>query len=308
MQSKSRKSGDEQLNLLFNQNASPRVIFGTGNINGGYTVGTGNNIEVALRGKLRFDVVTGCQPANTFNSNGDGTYSFKAGDCSGNGKGIWSFEYSINSDVGCDSVNLGSTCTPLSAYDYELQLDGDRSYNAVFDWTYPSVPGGTHDLVNVPAHDHSLGTDSTQQGPNCQDSLGFWTCPSYASGCNVSPLVVPGQTPGCLRNLLTSAINYPDAINKFTVAQNSQQWRWLVPPTFYDYTKSGIYSVKLVAKCKGSDQILAATEITILVGDSTQFPTSTADCSTNSGWLDLKWNGLFRSKDDCLKFVAKDFP
>ncbi len=63
--------------LIYNADVTPNVIFGSGNINGSFTVDQSNNVELGLRAKLRYDA-TG-QPQNIFNSNGDGTYSFDAG-------------------------------------------------------------------------------------------------------------------------------------------------------------------------------------------------------------------------------------
>jgi hypothetical protein len=92
--------------LLFDQNVTPDVIFGSGNANGGFTVDRRNGIELGLRGKLRFNASN--LPENTFNSNGDGTYTFDAGlPPTGFGfvapgstsTALWNFEWSINSDV-----------------------------------------------------------------------------------------------------------------------------------------------------------------------------------------------------------------
>jgi len=85
--------------LLYDQNVTPDVIFGSGNSNGSFTVDQNNNIELGLRGKLRYDA-TGL-PQNIFNSNGDGTYSFNAGvaPTKSSPVGVWSFEWSINSDL-----------------------------------------------------------------------------------------------------------------------------------------------------------------------------------------------------------------
>src|SRR6056297_387646 len=55
---------------------TPDIIFGDGNDNGSFTVDRSNNIEIGLRAKLRYNLAG--VPENTFNSNGDGTYSFNA--------------------------------------------------------------------------------------------------------------------------------------------------------------------------------------------------------------------------------------
>lgn len=63
--------------IMYGQNVTTNVIFGSGNTNGGYTTDRANGVELGLRGKLRFNAAN--LPENTFNSNGDGTYSFDAG-------------------------------------------------------------------------------------------------------------------------------------------------------------------------------------------------------------------------------------
>lgn len=63
--------------LSFNQNVTPDVIYGSGNANGSWTVDRSNGVELGLRGKLRHNAAGA--PENTFNSNGNGTYSFAAG-------------------------------------------------------------------------------------------------------------------------------------------------------------------------------------------------------------------------------------
>lgn len=63
--------------LLYDQNVTPTVIFGSGNLNGSFTRDRRNGVELGLRAKLRHNAAG--RPENTFNSNGDGTYSFAAG-------------------------------------------------------------------------------------------------------------------------------------------------------------------------------------------------------------------------------------
>lgn len=61
----------------YDVNVTSDVIFGSGNTNGGFTISRSNGIELGLRGKLRFDENN--QAQNTFNANGDGSYTFEAG-------------------------------------------------------------------------------------------------------------------------------------------------------------------------------------------------------------------------------------
>ncbi|MFP4106811.1 MAG: PEP-CTERM sorting domain-containing protein, partial [Phycisphaerae bacterium] len=103
----------------FDQDVSPNVIFGSGNANGGFTVDRDNGIELALRGKLRHDA-TG-EPQNRWNSNGDGTYTFRAGVAPGQSfpTAEWSFEWSVNTNYD------DSTSYDLSDLSYLLLIDTD---------------------------------------------------------------------------------------------------------------------------------------------------------------------------------------
>ena len=73
------------------------MIFGSGNANGSFTVHRSNGLELGLRGKLRFNASN--LPENTFNSNGDGTYTFKVGAPTGGAGWVstttprWAFEW-----------------------------------------------------------------------------------------------------------------------------------------------------------------------------------------------------------------------
>jgi hypothetical protein len=138
--------------LLFDQDVTPDVIFGSGNANGAFTIDQSNGIELGLRGKLRFDASN--SPQNIFNSNGNGTYSFAAGTPSG-GAGwvssttpIWNFEWSINS-------NYDGTGDVLNAFDYRLDMDFDPGTGTNFQFFDP---------INLPAADHALGDNATGNG------------------------------------------------------------------------------------------------------------------------------------------------
>ena len=135
--------------LVFDQNVTPDVIFGSGNANGSYTVDRSNNVELGLRGKLRYNAAG--NPENTFNSNGDGTYSFDAGVAPGQpaNVGVWSFEWSINSDL---DGTLGRALAELS---YTIGIDLDSGLGTVFN---------TFDVINTVYFDHALGNSSTGNG------------------------------------------------------------------------------------------------------------------------------------------------
>ena len=135
--------------VLFNQNVTPDVIFGSGNANGSFTVDQNNGVELGLRGKLRHNASG--SPENTFNSNGDGTYSFAAGVAPTQlfPTAVWSFEWSINSNFdGNSGFNLDDLV-------YQLGLDIDPSQGTSFT---------SFDPINVPFADHAIGTNATGNG------------------------------------------------------------------------------------------------------------------------------------------------
>lgn len=131
----------------FDQNVTPEVIFGSGNTNGAFTVARSGALELGLRSKQRFPA------ANTFNSNGDGSYSWNTGDASGNGDGEWNFEWTVNTDVD------GSSGLTVGDYTYEIGIDydpsGDTDFNAFDPITSTAL---------VPIWDHAFGTNATGNG------------------------------------------------------------------------------------------------------------------------------------------------
>ena len=137
--------------VTYNANVTPDVIFGSGNANGSYTVDQANGIELGLRGKLRYNAAG--LPENTFNSNGDGTYSFAAGvaPTKASPVAVWSFEWSINSDWN----STDGTGGVLNAYTYLLEIDSDPSLGTAF---------SGFDPINLAFADHSIGTNLTLNG------------------------------------------------------------------------------------------------------------------------------------------------
>lgn len=150
--------------VTFDQNVTSNAIFGSGNANGGFTVDRANGIELGLRTKVRFNASN--QPENTFNSNGDGTYSFAAGQPVGGGFGWapgsastapWNFEWSINSNYD------NSTGVFLNGLNYELGIDFDPGTGTNF---------LSFDPINQPEGDHSIGTNATGQGQGTEATDG----------------------------------------------------------------------------------------------------------------------------------------
>jgi hypothetical protein len=145
-------------------NVNPDVIFGSGNANGGFTVGTSNNIEVGLRAKQRFPV-----PANIFNYDGVDTYNFNAGESApGSGRPLWSFEWSINTDV------AGTSGAKVQDFTYQLRLDHDPSAGQSFTSFDPIM--GPAALLGM---DHSFGDNSTLNGQGVEVAAG--DAPGYAN-------------------------------------------------------------------------------------------------------------------------------
>lgn len=136
----------------FDQNVTPDVIFGSGNANGSFTTDRANGVELALRGKLRHNAVGA--PENTFNSNGDGTYTFQAGVAPTQSfpTAEWSFEWSINS-------NYDGNGGVLNAYTYELGIDTDPGAGTSF--LALDIINGINPGNSMVLWDHSTGTNAT---------------------------------------------------------------------------------------------------------------------------------------------------
>lgn len=218
--------------IEYDQSVTPAVIFGSGNANGSFTTDRQNNIELGLRGKLRFD--QNDQPQNIFNSNGDGSYTFSAGTPSPSGgfgfdpsspatTPIWNFEWSINSD------QSGLSNTPLSAYRYVIALDFDPSN---------SVDSLNFDPINQPYADHAVGDNNTANGDG----------------------IVAGD-PGAY------AVN----ISNNNVAQNSWNYEFfnsMLPFSQFDPNEPGEYTISLSAfelNSPNDNSPLAQSTIRILV-------------------------------------------
>ncbi len=148
--------------LECDQNVTNNVIFGSGNLNGSFTTDRNAGVEVALRGKVRFNDSN--LPENTFNSNGDGTYTFNVGAPTGGAGWVtastpkWGFEWSVNTDYD------GSTGNKLTALTYELGMDVDPGPGTEYLAFDPITPG------IVPAWDHALGDNTTADGAGVSDA------------------------------------------------------------------------------------------------------------------------------------------
>lgn len=229
-------SASQAAPLLFDQNVTPDVIFGSGNANGGFTVDRANNIEIGLRGKVRFDDAN--QPQNVFNSDGAGTYSFDAGAPSP-GFGFapnnpqtakWNFEWSINSDFD------GSSGRALDDLDYQFAIDGDPGPGTDIDVFFDPINSFTF-------ADHAIGTNATGNG-------------------------------GGIR--AADEATYATLIGLNNVAQNSVNFLFLTSflPQLsgFDPNAPGIYTIQLSALAKGSSTVLASSTINVEVNGVTPVP------------------------------------
>jgi len=153
--------------VSYDQDVTPDVIFGSGNANGGWTVdeSTVNNMELGLRAKLQFNDNNLAE--NTFNSNGDGTYTFNAG-LAPTGFGfapgststaVWNFEWSVNTDrlgtIGHNLDNSGFTYELLIDFDPAETFDPSASTTLSFDPFYSN---------RTVFPDHAIGNNSTGNG------------------------------------------------------------------------------------------------------------------------------------------------
>jgi len=142
--------------VQYDQNVTGNVIFGSGNANGGFTTTRSSGLEIGIRGKLRFDAAN--QPQNVYNSNGDGSYTFAAGnpptgfgfDPNNPTTPIWNFDWSVNTDFD------GSSGKSVDDYTYQIGMDADASAGTNF-MTFDFITAG----VAAPFWDHSFGTNAT---------------------------------------------------------------------------------------------------------------------------------------------------
>lgn len=191
--------------LLFDQNLTSDVIFGSGNANGAFTVEREDGVELGLRAKLRHNA--GGAPENTFNSNGDGTYTFQAGVApfQSASTAVWSFEWSINSDYD------GTSTHKLMDLTYSLSMTSTTGASmAAFDPINDINPGNPG--FGTVFWDHAIGDNSSGNG----------------GGTSAS-----------------SEAEYGTLIANNTVAQNSWKPHWVA--TGFDPTDVGSYTFVLSA-------------------------------------------------------------
>lgn len=109
-------------------NVTNNVIFGGGNANGSFTGVRVGSLELALRGKLRYDASHGCAggfgcPQNQFNYAHGDSYTFQSAQSNAPvNRSIFNFEWSINSNA--DGMGVA-----LSNYSYRIDVDTDPTVN-----------------------------------------------------------------------------------------------------------------------------------------------------------------------------------
>jgi len=176
--------------IEFDQDVTPDILFGSGNGNGSFTTDRNNGVELGLRAKLRFNA-SGL-PEDTFNSNGDGTYSFQniIAPTQSSPKAEWAFEWSVNTDF----LAPEGTGYSLEDLTYELGLDTDPGLGVNYTVLDHITPSPAKD-----SWDHSIGDNSTGNGDGTE------TGDAYA---------------------------YMDLLANNNVAQNSWQAHWFFGPSF----------------------------------------------------------------------------
>lgn len=212
--------------LINDGDVTPDVIFGTGNANGSFTLDRSSGIELGMRGKLRHDASG--SPQNTFNSNGDGSYSFDTGVAPTQSfpTAEWSFEWSINTDY------TGETGRNLGDLTYALRLDQDPSQGT--DWiSFDVINAANPGAGNRVQWDHAIGDNSTSNG----------------GGTSIS-------------NSADDASGYADLISNNNVGQNSWKPHWFLPG--FDPTVDGTYDFSLSAFDSSGE--LARTDMQIIAG------------------------------------------
>lgn len=109
--------GTAQADSSYGDLANPGVYFGAGNVNGNFTIGTDNGIELGLRAKNR---ATGALLDGS-----SGTYFADPGHYAGGGsKAQWNYEFSFNLSGLSDNEGLS----------FLLGVDHDPSAGTAYTW------------------------------------------------------------------------------------------------------------------------------------------------------------------------------
>ena len=120
-------AGSAMATATYGDIGAPGVYFGSGNVNGNWTINTDNNVEVALRAKDRGTLAT--------IDGSSGVYTTFTGLCNpvcgGSNKARWNYEFSVN--VRAD----GTGAADLLGFVVQMEVDTDAS--AGFNWVVLNV-------------------------------------------------------------------------------------------------------------------------------------------------------------------------
>jgi hypothetical protein len=216
--------------IQYDQNVTNNAIFGSGNANGSFTTDRAGGVELGLRAKLRHNQFGAAE--NTFNSNGDGTYTFKAGVAPTQAfpTAVWSFEWSINSNYD------GTSGADLADLTYSLSATSSTGASMP---AFDPISGPNPGALNLVVWDHSIGTNATANGGGTE---------------------------------AISVADYALLINNNNLAQNSWKAHWYISgfdPTetgTYDFVLSASDGANLVASTGIQVQVVPEPGALSLVG------------------------------------------
>ena len=173
------------LTLLFASTVNAALItndkiFGSGNVNRGFTVATFGDLELALRAKQRYTSPNDALGVGIVQDIA-GNYLFDStGQTVPSNRALWSFDWSINSDIvdGSD---------PLNTYNYIMRVDYDPSAAINFIEYDPLGIFGTGFYLGTNATDNgasSFSVDMTQFGSFnlAQNSVNYGFLPGAPLG------------------------------------------------------------------------------------------------------------------------------
>jgi len=211
------------------------IIFGSGNADGAFTGESQNNVEVALRGKIRYQGV--------YNYDGIDTYTFDPGTYSGDAShSAFNFEWSINTNVS------GAGPNKIAAFDYLLQIDTDPSVLTNF------ISGDPYALDYA---DHSFGDNTTAQGEGHEAS------PSL-DGSSTLPEIV-----AAVANFTLLKQTYSLSQQSWNMAFGDLNGG---SPYLSDPQQEGLYTIALSVLEKGTTNVVASTSINIQYGATAPVP------------------------------------
>ncbi len=150
--------------------AAPGVYFGSGNVNGNWTINTANNVEVALRAKNRG---TGA----TINGS-SGIYSTAQGLCnplcSGGPKATWNYELSVNTDAdGTGSMTLSDVLVQLSVDTDPTAGTSFTIFNALTQWPDTEFWSGTSKRIGPSPATGEFGAQQSENPAFAGTGFGF---------------------------------------------------------------------------------------------------------------------------------------